>query len=61
MDIIKKIDIIIETTLTVDIEKNLAKGHVPVIGMRYKKKKRKNKLTGRDIIISEYEEENNEI
>ena len=60
MDIIDKINIITETILTGDIEKNLAMGHVPLIGMRYKKKKRKNKLTGRNIIVSEYDEESNE-
>lgn len=60
MDIVNKINLVIETTLTGDIEKNLAKGHIPVIGMRYKKKKKKNKLTGQEITIHEYEE-NNEV
>ena len=55
MDIIKKIDRIIETTTTGDVEKNLAKGHVTLLGMKYKKKKKKSKLTGVDIVVHEEE------
>jgi hypothetical protein len=59
MDLIDKIDRLLETTTTVDVEKNWAKGHVPLLGMRYRKKKKKSKLTGMDIVV--YEEEEDEI
>jgi len=43
-----------ETTLTTDIAKNLAKGHVDVIGApKYKKKKRKTRLDKREYNIHE--------
>ena len=45
----------LESTTTNNIEKNLAKGHVDIIGMA-KRKKKKNKLTGIDIIIHELNE-----
>jgi len=46
-----KIDRLLETgTITTDIEKNLAKGRVQVMGMKYKKKSRKNKLTGSTVV-----------
>jgi len=57
MDILGKINFILETTTTSDIEKNTAKGHVPLLGMRYRKKKKKSKLTGMDIVVHEEEEE----
>ena len=53
MDIITKIDRLIETTISGDVEKNLTKGHVTLLGMKYKKKKKKSKLTGVDIVIHE--------
>jgi hypothetical protein len=43
-----------ETTVTTGVEKNLAKGHVDVIGApKYKKKKRKTKLDRRKITVHE--------
>jgi len=55
MDIIKRINIMIGETgiMTGDIATNIAKGHVPVIGMKYKKKKRKNRLTGTTVVHEE--------
>ena len=53
MDIVKKINRLLETTVTANIEKNDAKGHVPVIGMTYRKKKKKSKLTGGTITTHE--------
>jgi hypothetical protein len=44
-----------ESTTTVDIEKNLTKGNVNVFGMKYRKKKRKNRLTG-ETTVYEVEE-----
>jgi uncharacterized protein YxeA len=60
MDILKKIDGLLETTLTTDIEKNKAKGHVDVIGMVYRKKKKKSELTGADYTVHEKEDEYDE-
>ena len=43
-----------ETTTTVNIEKNLAKGHIDVIGgIKYKKKKRKTKLDKKSYAVHE--------
>ena len=43
-----------ETTVTGDVEKNLAKGHVDVIGApKYKKKKKKTRLDRRPIVVHE--------
>jgi len=43
-----------ETTVVGDVEKNLAKGHVDVIGApKYKKKKKKNRLDRRPITVHE--------
>lgn len=56
-DILEKLEFILERgTISTDVEKNLAKGHVPVIGMKYKKKRKFNKLTGTYITIHEEEE-----
>jgi Zn finger protein HypA/HybF involved in hydrogenase expression len=44
-----------ESTVTADVAVNRAQGHVDIVNARYKKKKKKSKLTGADIII--YEEE----
>ena len=60
MEILKKIDWLLETTLTTDIEQNKAKGHVPVIGMVYRKKKKKSKLTGADYVVHEQDDEYDE-
>ena len=57
MDILGKLDRVLESTTTSDVEKNTAKGHVPLLGMRYKKKKKKSKLTGVDIVVHEEEED----
>jgi hypothetical protein len=48
MDIITEIDKLIkETICTGGVEKNMAKGHVTVVGdTKKKKKKKKNKITG---------------
>ena len=57
-DILEKLEFILERgTISTDVEKNLAKGHVPVIGMRYKKRRKFNKLTGTYITIHEEEKE----
>lgn len=56
MDVINKIDRLLETTVTADVEKNYAKGEVPLLGMRYRKKKKKSKLTGVDITTHEERE-----
>lgn len=53
MDIIKRIETLIESTTTGDIETNDAKGHVPLMGMRYKKKKKRSKLTGKAYTVHE--------
>lgn len=52
MDILKKLGLFLGETgiMTGDVEQNLAKGHVPVLGMTYRKKKRKNRLTGHTIV-----------
>lgn len=52
MDILEKIDKILGEVgiMTGDVEQNLAKGQVPVIGMTYRKKKRKNRLTGQTVV-----------
>lgn len=43
-----------ETTVVGDVEKNLAKGHVDVIGApKYKKKKKKTRLDRRPIVVHE--------
>jgi DNA-directed RNA polymerase subunit RPC12/RpoP len=42
-----------ESTVTADVATNKAQGSVDVIGMRYKKKKRKSKLTGAPIVVYE--------
>lgn len=42
-----------ESTVTTSIATNKAQGHIDVIGMRYKKKKRRSKLTGAPIVIHE--------
>jgi hypothetical protein len=43
-----------ETTVTGDVAKNLAKGHVDVIGApKYKKKKKKTRLDRRPIVVHE--------
>lgn len=53
-DILEKLDFLLERgTITTDVAKNKAKYHVPLIGMRYKKKKRYNKLTGAYITVHE--------
>ena len=53
-DLLKRLDRLIgDATLTPDVEVNQAQGHITVIGMRYKKKKRKNKLMGRPIVVHE--------
>ena len=51
-DIVRRINKFIdeEGIVTGDVEQNFAKGHVPVIGMKYKKKKRKNRLTGSTVV-----------
>jgi len=46
-----------ESTCTGDIAQNKARGHIKVIGMKYRKRKRKSKLTGRPIVIHENENE----
>ena len=56
MDILGKLDRVLESTTTSDVEKNTAKGHVPLLGMRYRKKKKKSKLTGMDIVVHEKDE-----
>jgi hypothetical protein len=57
MDILKKIDGLLETTQVSDIEQNKAKGHVDVIGMVYRKVKKKSKLTGADYTVHEEDDE----
>jgi hypothetical protein len=57
MDILQKIDGLLETTLTTDVEQNKAKGHVDVIGMVYRRKKKTSKLTGADYTVHEKEDE----
>jgi len=53
-DIEEKIQILInEATITTDVEQNLTPGNVDVLGMKYKKKKRKNKLTGKTVVYEE--------
>lgn len=53
-DVTDKIRILIrESTCSADIETNDAKGKVPLIGMRYRKRKKKSKLTGIDITTNE--------
>lgn len=42
-----------ESTITTDVAQNMAQGHVNLIGMRYKKKKKKSKLTGSPIVVYE--------
>ena len=59
MDLLDKIDKLLigdETgaTTTSNVAINTAAGYVPVIGMKYKKKKRKNKL-GTETIVHEAE------
>jgi Zn finger protein HypA/HybF involved in hydrogenase expression len=46
-----------ESTVTADVATNKAQGHIDVIGMRYKKKKKRSKLTGAPIVVYEDEEE----
>lgn len=56
-DILEKLEFLLERgTISTDVEKNLAKGHVPLIGMKYKKRRKFNKLTGTYIIVHEEEE-----
>ena len=56
-DIIDRIDLMINETITTsDIENNYAAGHVPIIGMVYRRKKRKNKLTGQTIVHEKRED-----
>jgi len=53
-DVIKKLSRLLgDAVLTTDVAKNWAEGSVNLVGMRYKKKKRKNKLTGKPIIVHE--------
>lgn len=42
-----------DETVTADVEKNDAVGHVDVVGFFTRRKKRKNVLTGRDLIVHE--------
>ena len=48
MELLNRINLLLkETTCTADIENNVAKGHVDVIGPKKKKRKRiRSKLTG---------------
>jgi hypothetical protein len=43
-------------TMTGNVAKNTAKGHIDVIGMTYRKRKRKNKLGTETIVHEEGEE-----
>jgi hypothetical protein len=43
-------------TMTSNVAKNTGKGHIDVIGMKYRKRKRKNKL-GTETIVHEEDEE----
>lgn len=53
-DITDKIRVLLrESTCASDVEINDAKGHVPLIGRRYRKRKKKSKLTGVDIPTNE--------
>ncbi len=61
MDLLNKIDKLLigdETgaTTTGNVATNTGKGHIDVVGMEYKKKKRKNRL-GIDTIVHEEDEE----
>jgi predicted nucleic acid-binding Zn ribbon protein len=42
-----------ESTVTADVAVNRAQGHVDIVNARYKKKKKKSKLTGADVVIYE--------
>jgi thermostable 8-oxoguanine DNA glycosylase len=45
-----------ESTVTADVAVNRAKGHVDIVNARYKKKKKRSKLTGAPIVVYEDEE-----
>lgn len=56
-DIVNRMCIILgESITTTDVEKNYAAGHVPVIGMIYRRKKRKNRLTGQTVVHEKRED-----
>lgn len=59
MDVLRRINTILigdesGATTTGNVATNTAKGEVPVIGMRYRKKKRKNKM-GTETVVHEEE------